>query len=179
MHFLALETDISKIKQAYCHEGECEVLFTRYHGLSFFFAILREIILTAVFFAVGVYGWMSDWPMEWLAGILFLCWFLFVLFNVVKAYIDWSYDFIYVTTDKIILVDQTSIFKREIKPLHMENVGSVSTETQMWGLFPFGKLRLHLKEGLGGDDLTLKYVPYANKVASQISAVITRYQREH
>lgn len=179
MKLLALETDINKIKQAYCHEGECEVLFTRYHGLSFLFAILREILITIILFGIGIVGWMNDWPMGWLSGILFLLWLLFVLYNIVKAYIDWLYDFIYVTTDKIILVDQTSIFHREIKPLHMENIGGVSTETQMWGLFPFGKLRVHLKEGLGGEDMTLKYVPYASKIASQISAVVTTYQREN
>ncbi|PIQ76116.1 hypothetical protein COU78_05970 [Candidatus Peregrinibacteria bacterium CG10_big_fil_rev_8_21_14_0_10_49_24] len=178
MQFLALETDINKIKQAYCHEGECEVLFTRYHGLSFLFAILREILITVVLFTIAIFGWMNDWPMGWLVGILFALWIIFVLFNVLKAYIDWAYDFIYVTTDKILIVDQTSLFRREIKPLHMENIGSVSTETQMWGIFPFGKLCVHLKEGLGGDDMTLKYVPYANKVASQISAAVTRYQRE-
>jgi hypothetical protein len=179
MKFLALETDINKIKQAYCHDGECEVHFTRYHGLSFFFAILREILITICLFALGIVGWVLDWPMGWLAWALFLFWLIFAFYNVIKAYIDWMYDFIFVTTDKIILVDQTSIFHREIHPIHLENVGSVSTETQLCGLFPFGKLCIRLKEGLGGDDLTLKFVPYAGKVASKISDVVTRYQREN
>jgi len=179
MRFLALETNIDKIKSAYCHDGECEVLFTRYHGLSFFFAILREIIITITFFTLGIIGWIYNWPMGWLAWVLFLLWFVLVVFNVAKAYIDWMYDFIFVTTDKIILVDQTSVFRREIHPIHLENIGSISTETQLWGLFPLGKLQIRLKEGLGGDDLTLKFVPYAGKVASKISDVVTRYQREH
>lgn len=177
MRFLALETDINKIKEAYCHDGECEILFTRYHGLSFFFAILREIILTIVLFGVGIAGWYFAWPMGWLAWSLFLLWLIFVFYNVVKAYIDWLYDFIFVTTDKIILVDQSSFFHREIHPIHLENVGSVSTETQLWGLFPFGKLIIHLKEGLG-DNLVLKFVPHAGKVSSKMSDVVTRYQRE-
>ena len=179
MRFLALETDINKIKQAYCHDGECEILFTRYHGLSFFFAILREIILTIVLFGLGIVGWFFEWPMGWLAWMLFLFWPFFVVFNVVKAYIDWMFDFIFVTTDKIILVDQTSFFRRQINPIHIENIGGVSIETQLWGLFPFGKLHIRLKEGLGGETIILKFVPYAGKVASQISDVVTRFQREH
>jgi len=82
-----------------------------------------------------------------------------------------------ITTDKILLVDQTSIFKREIKPIHLENVGGVSTETQFWDLFRFGALCLHLKEGLGGQSITKKYVPYAQRVAGILSDVVTAYQR--
>ncbi|PIR52551.1 hypothetical protein COU76_05855 [Candidatus Peregrinibacteria bacterium CG10_big_fil_rev_8_21_14_0_10_49_10] len=179
MRFLALETDVDKIKHAFCHTGECEVLFTRYHGFSFIFSILRDIIITLIFIGIGIAGYLFQWHMGWLGLTLFFLWMLFSGFHVVKAYIDWKFDFIFVTTDKIIIVDQTAFFRREIHPIHFENVGSVSTTTQLWGLFPLGQLSFRLKEGLGGGDITLSFVPNAGKVASQISDAVTRYQREH
>ncbi|KKW32576.1 MAG: hypothetical protein UY77_C0019G0025 [Candidatus Uhrbacteria bacterium GW2011_GWA2_53_10] len=179
MHIFALETDVNKIKQRFCHggEGEKEVFMTYYHGLSFFFAILREMLITTVLAALGVAGWIYQWPVWWTVWILASVWFVLVFFNIIKAYIDWAYDFILITTDKIILVDQTSFFKQEIKPIHLENVGAVSTRTQYWDIFPFGVVCIHLKEGLGGDRITKKYIPHASKVAGILSEVVTEYQR--
>jgi len=179
MRIFALETDISKIKARFCHAGEKEVLLTYYHGLSFLFAILREILITIVLLIIGIVGGIFGWPMMWTIGILFILWVVFVFFNVIKAYIDWAFDFILITTDKVILMDQTSIFKREIKPIHIENIGGVSTQTQFWDIFPFGAICIHLKEGLGGHSITKRYVPRAQKVASALSDIITAYQRKN
>jgi len=177
MKIFALETDIERIKSHYCQPGEREVLLTYYHGMSFFFAILREIFLSFIFIGIAFFSWFMGWPLLWIALALVSSWVLFVLFNVVRAYIDWTYDFILVTNDKVILVDQSSFFKQEVKPILIDNIGSVSTETQFFGLFPFGKITIHLKEGLGGDDIVKKYVPHAEDVTGKISAVVTDFQR--
>jgi len=150
---------------------------TYYHGLSFMFAIVREIFLTVALFGAGITAWAFNLPMVWVTGILMGLWFVFVFFNIIKAYIDWYYDFILVTTDKVILVDQTSIFKQEVMPIHIENIGGVSVFTQFWSIFPFGGICIHLKEGRGGEDISKKYVPRAQEVAGKISDVITCYQR--
>ena len=177
MRIFALETDTQKLKKQFLSEGEQEVLMTYYHSLSFFFASLREMILTILLVAIGVVATMWSAPLGWTVGIIFLLWFVFVFFNLLKAYIDWAYDFILVTTDKIIFVDQTSIFRQEIKPLNLENVGGVSVKTQYWSIFPFGIVSVHLKEGLGGDRIVKSYVPHAQEVAAKISEVVTKYQR--
>jgi len=177
MRIFALETDVNNIKKRFLSEGEQEVLLTYYHGLSFLFAILREIVLTVLLLVIGIVAGYFGAPLMWVIGILFFLWLVFVLFNLIRAYIDWAYDFILVTTDKVIFVDQTSFFRQEITPLNLENVGGVSTQTQFWNIFPFGIVRLHLKEGLGGQHIAKKYVPRAQEVAAKISEMVTRYQR--
>lgn len=177
MHIFALETDMNKIKDRYCGPGEPQLHLAYYHGMSFFFAILREIITTIIILGLVALVWYIQWPFWQSFGILFSLWFVFVFFNLVRAYIDWNYDFILLTTDNIIIVDQTSIFKQEIKPIHLENIGSVTTQTQFWGIFSFGKLQIHLKEGLGGDDITKRYIPHVDDLAGKISGAITMYQR--
>jgi len=181
MRIFALETDQRRIVHRFCHDhdGECVVLLSHYHVFSFLFSIARDIIVT-VFLIAGLIGlWITGpFPME--SGMLmlvFVLWFLFVFLHIVKAYLDWRFDLIIVTTDKIILVDQTSIFKQEIKPIHVENIGGVSTFTQFWNILGFGGMRIHLKEGLGGKDYVLKYVPHAEEVAGRVSDVVTRFQR--
>jgi hypothetical protein len=178
MKFFALETDIGKLKERFCSEDECEVHMTYYHALSFLFAVFREIVITIILFGVGIFAWIMGWPMMWVVAILAALWFLFVFFNLLKAYIDWRYDFILVTSDKVILVDQTSFLRHEIKPIHLENIGSVTTRTQYWNIFNFGIVKINLKEGEGGDIITLKYVPEAEDVAAKIADVTTTFQRQ-
>ncbi len=177
MRIFALETDTGKILRKFCHEGEQVLHETRYHGLSFFFAIMRDLGITILAFAGAAVAISYGLPVLWTLLIIFLLWFFFAFLNILKAYIDWVFDRIIITTDKIILIDQTSIFKHEIKPLHIENIGGISNRTQFWNVFPLGTLQIHLKEGMGGDDITLKYVPNAEEVASKMSDAITRYQR--
>jgi len=177
MRIFALETDVRKIKKEFLSPGEQEILMTYYHGLSCFFASIRQIIITMLLVTIGIAAAFWGAPVGWTIGILFVFWFFFVFFSLLKAYIDWAYDFILVTTDKIIFVDQTSFFRHEITPLNLENVGGVSTGTQFWNIFPFGTVSLHLKEGLGGDRIVKKYVPHAQEVAAKISEAVTKYQR--
>jgi hypothetical protein len=61
----------------------------------------------------------------------------------------------------------------------VENIGGISTFTQFWDIFPFGGMFIHLKEGLGGKDAVIKYVPNAQVMAGKISDVVTRYQRHN
>lgn len=177
MKIFALETDTEKLKRQCMSDGEQEVLMTYYHALSFLFASIREIFVTITIFLVGIAFWYFKAPMLWVTIILFFVWFFFVFFNLMKAWIDWRYDFILVTTDKLILVDQTSIFHQKINPIHLENIGSISAETQYMNLFGFGKIVVNLKEGEGGQSITLTFVPNADQVAAKISQTVTYYQR--
>lgn len=178
MHFFALETDIEKIKARFLCEGEeQEILTTRYHGLSFLFSSIRELFVTALIFAVGVAAWWFGAPMGYTVLILFAIWFFFVFYNLAKAWIDWRFDFVFITTDKIVVVDQTSIFRHKVNPIHIENVGSVTSETQFWDIFNCGIVRINLKEGEGNEKIILTYVPNAKEVASKVSDVVTRFQK--
>ncbi len=177
MRIFALETDTEKLKQQCLSEGEKVVLMTYYHALSFLFASIREIFTTIAVLTIGTTAWYFGAPMFWVFLGLTLVWFFFVFFNLMKAWIDWRYDFILVTTDKLVLVDQTSIFHQKINPIHLENIGSIASETQYANIFGFGKIVVNLKEGEGGQSLTLTYVPNADQVAAKISQTVTYYQR--
>ncbi len=177
MRIFALQTDANEVKKRFCHEGERVVYMTYFHGLSFFFAIIREILITLAFMTLAIFAIQFEWFLEWSLPVLAFLWLVLVALNVLKAYIDWFFDFIMVTTDKVIMLDQSSIFKQVVRPIHVENIGGISTATQFWDIFPFGELTINLKEGLGGDKITLKYVPRVREVAGAISEVVTRYQR--
>lgn len=177
MHIFALETDRSKILDRFCHEGECVIRMTYFHGMRFFLAILKEVGITAALLGIVATGAYFSWNMWWTSGIVGALWVGLAFFPMLKSYIDWYYDYIILTTDKVVLVDQTSLFKQEIKPIHIENIGSVATETQFLNLFNFGRIIINLKEGEGGQKIIKTYVPNAKEFAGLISDVVTKYQR--
>ena len=177
MRILALETDPEVIKNQCLSNGEEVVLMTYYHALSFFFATVREVFVTMFIFSIGIGLWFLEVPMLWVSGVLFTVWFFFIFFNFLSAWLDWRYEFILVTTDKLVLVDQTSLIRQKVNPIHLENIGSIASETQYGNIFGFGKIIINLKEGEGGGVIALKFVPNADQVAAKISSTVTYYQR--
>ncbi len=176
MRLFALETDTEKFKRQYLLEGERELLTIRFHGFKFFVEAFWTVVLALAIIATAVGAWylgMQGWLATALAGGALL---VFVFPRLLRAYIDWRYDFAFVTTDKAVLVDQSSLFRQRVTPVNLENFASVSTATQFWNLFPFGTLRFHLKSGLG-EDLVLPYTAHADKAAAQIANAVTEYQR--
>lgn len=181
MHILALDTDIDGIKRRFLSANEQEVLTVFRHGFSFFLQIILQIVLTIGLVTAGIVfnTWdIFPWniPPWWMVGIVALLWILLAFPTILKAFLDWKFDFIFVTTDKVVMANQSSLFHHRITPMSLENFASVTAASQFWNLFPFGSLNFQLKEGTG-EDMTMKYIPNADDVAAKISDTITQYER--
>lgn len=176
MRIFALETDREKLRRRFLSEGEREIRTISFHGFRFFLRMLWDIFwaIIVILFVLGVSS--VGLPLSWVAIAAGIPWFLFMFASLLKAYIDWRYDFILITTDKVIVVDQSSLFHQKVTPMNLENFASVSAETQFWNLFPFGILHFNLKEG-AGNGVKLRYIPHVHDAASVISDAITTFQR--
>ena len=176
MRIFALETNIEKLKKNFLSLEEREIRTVSFHWFRFFLNLLRNILLTIALvagaIAIGFSG-LSPW---WIIAAAWILWLFFIFPSLLRAYIDWRYDFLLLTGDKVIVVDQSSLFHKKITPINLENFASVSAETQFWNLFPFGILHFNLKEGTG-EGVNLRYIPAAQEVASVISDTITQFQR--
>ncbi len=177
MRIFALETDIRKIKERFLAHGEREIFTATPHVFRFLTAIIREVILTVAIVAVAslVY-YLGILSLGTLILVSVLMWFLLVSYGLLQAYLDWKFDFIFLTTDKLIIVDQSSLFRKSTTPINLENLGDVVAETQWLNLFDFGMIHFALKEGQG-PEIVLKYMPHADKLVAMISQQITLYQR--
>lgn len=176
MHLFALETDTEAFKKRYLYEGEQEVLTIYNHGFKFALAAIRLGFLTLFIVSLAVGAGVIGAPWFVTVPVALVLWLIGVGPRLLSAFLDWRYDFTFVTTDKVVLVDQSSLFRQRITPINLENFASVSTETQFWNVFPFGALRFHLKAGLG-EDLVLRYIPHADRVAAAIANAVTVFQR--
>jgi len=176
MKIFALETNIERAVKSFLSEGEQLLLVVRFHAAVFLFAVLRHLLLTLVLVGIATAAVLLSVPLWWAVGGFFLVWIFTVLIKVVTAYIDWKYDFLVVTNDKVVLVNQSSIFHVEVRQMHLENFASVTARTQFWNLFPFGIVCFDLKEGVG-QSICLTYIPDAAQVASQITNAVRRFQR--
>ena len=177
MQIFALETDINRIKDRFLAHGEQEIFTVTPHVFSFLVRIIWDVLLTALLLFVGIYSYEIGMVTGAVAlTFFFSAWFIFVFFSVVRAYVDWKYDFIFLTTDKLIIVDQMSLFRKSITPINLENLGDVVAQTQWLNLFNFGMIHFALKEG-SGPEIILKFMPEADKLVAKISEQITLYQR--
>lgn len=176
MRIFALETDIEKLKKGFCSTNEQELLTVRYHGFLFFARVLRQTLLFALLVGVCVGAYEVNIPGLWITGILLAGIVFAILPPLVVAYIDWKYDILIVTTEKIVMVNQSSVFHMSSRQMNMENFATVTAETQYWNLFGFGVLHFDLKEGVGRA-ITLRFVPDAEQTAARIADTITQFQR--
>lgn len=176
MRIFALETDIRRIVPQYLTGGEREVLIAYHHWLVFLVEVLRQ---SMVFLAVCLIGYVVQQlgvPSIWPAGLVAFVFLFWNLPRLIRSYIDWHYDVLLVTTDKIVLIDQSSIIRQRVTKMSLDNIASVTMETQWLNTFPFGCVRFNLKEGFGGE-FALQYIPNAATIVVKISDVITQFER--
>lgn len=180
MRFLALDTDIEGMKRRFLSVNEREILTVFRHGFFFFLSIIYQILLTIALIAAGIGLRAIDLPWEispgWIAATMVGAWLFLAFPTVLKSFLDWKFDCIFVTTEKVVIVDQSSLFHQKITPMNLENFASVTAATQFWNLFSFGTLHFQLKEGIG-EDITTKYIPQARDVAAKIADTVTQYHR--
>ena len=177
MKIFALETNIEDIKRDFLATGETEIFTVTPHVVLFLIRIMWDVVETIILVALGVYSYqMGILPASVAIGLFLLFWMLFVFFSILRAYIDWKYDFLFLTTDRLIIVDQMSLFRKSITPINLENLGDVVSQTQWLNIFNFGIIHFSLKEGKG-PEVILRFIPEADKLVAKISEQITLYQR--
>lgn len=177
MKIFALETNLSRVKDHFLANGEHEIFIVTPHVFSFLVRIVWDIGVTLLLLGLTTYAYRLNMVDAAVAGVFFgLVWFFFVFFSIVRAYIDWKYDFLLLTTDKLIIVDQMSLFRKSITPISLENLGDVVAQTQWLNLFHFGIIHFALREG-NGPEIILRFMPEADKLVAKIAEQITLYQR--
>ncbi len=177
MKIFALETNLERVKEHFLAEGEAEIFTVHPHVVSFVWHIAWEFFIAIFLLSACSYGYYIGFLSLTAAIVIFaLGSFFFVPLGLIEAYIDWKYDFILLTTDKLIIVDQMSLFRKSITPISLENLGDVVAKTQWLNLFRFGIISFALKEG-NGPDVILHFMPEAEKIVGKIAEQITLYQR--
>lgn len=177
MKIFALETNQDKFKQQLLAQGEQVILHVHYHGFLFFFRFLKYLFYTLLFLGIGYGGYVLNAPIGILAGALGFGWFIIVFMPLLRAMIDWWYDTLILTDQELVLVNQTSFFRREVRQMNLENLAAITDRTQFWNIFGFGIIAIDLKEGVG-ESLALKYIPRSHEVAAKISETVVNFKRK-
>jgi hypothetical protein len=102
-------------------------------------------------------------------------WFLFVFVGWIRAFIDWRYDFIFLTTEKLVIVDQTTIIRRTITSLTLDSIAQVNSHSQWLNLFGFGMLEIAQREGQI-KNFQLPYLPNVEQLSAFISDQIATFE---
>lgn len=184
MRFLALQTDVEVLKKQYIPAGESEIMTVRRHVIIFILdyiwkttvAITVAIILLIGFRSVGI-----SVELLLLANVLFLILILWYVYQMIKSFIAWRYNFLIVTSDKIIIINHHSFFHHKMSSIHLDTITSSKFESQFFGLIRCGRLHIHLNEQEGQGStivVTIAGIPAPDTVASAIEhAIVLKQQR--
>ncbi len=171
MRILALETNVEVLKKKYLAEGEQAVFVTHRHIFAFFIHLIWQalfsflMLLVFLFLAVqGLWGALA-------VTISFWVWFVFSLYCLFTAYVAWKCNFLIVTTQKVVLVHQQSLFHQQINPVPFTSISNTRVESQLFGFFHCGTLHLITRvTELGGQvtELAFPLLPKPEDVAAVI-----------
>lgn len=175
MRVLAIETNVGKLKRQFLNETEQEIITIPKHVFQFFMRFLQIVLILGLFLGamVGLTA-LGLPPVIAVPGVVAGCVIAGLLTLV--AYAEWRFDFILMTTDKMVVVD-SSFLRQTVMPINLEHVSSVTAQTRYANLFGFGTLHFLLKDEPARQRLDVDYVPHVAVVSARISDVITDFQR--
>lgn len=179
MRFLALDTDLRGLKRQFIVEGEEELLSSCRHWFAFAGPLLWIVPLSLLF--IGLWITATGMGMDLLTTTPFLyAWLIFALGMAIHGFIEWRYNALVVTTDKLVLIDHRFVFKQLIRPVPLEHIVTTQAGTQFLGIGNCGYVSLHLTEFSGGENrkLRLDRMPKPDVLAAAIeNARVLKSQR--
>ena len=172
MKFLALETNPRKLSEPFVVEGEKELLVTSHHFFLFFTRMILAGIITLLAIGLGVLA-ATFLPLL-VTTIWILVWGCYFLLQFLRHFVAWRYNFLIVTSDKIVLVEHRMFFHQAITPIHLTDIFSTAIESQYWGIVRCGSLRIAFKELAAGKrkELVVSHLPNPGGIAGIIDNAI-------
>lgn len=110
MRFLALQTNVEELKRRFVVEGEQEILTTAHHPFAFIVATIKKTGAFLFFLAVCIAGLfiLESAVTRGFMIALIAIGALFYAHGVLRSYIEWRYNFLVVTTQKLVVIQHKS-----------------------------------------------------------------------
>ncbi len=177
MRFFALQTDLGELKKQFILQNDQEILVTTRHGIVFFVSLLTATAVTVAVWAIlaTAFVFAGTATLRLLISVLVVVTAVYELYAILNAYIAWRYNILIVTTEKIVTINQSNLFHQNVQPIHLNNVRSATCESQFFGIWRCGILRINLQETIDNTtkEIVLPYIPQPDVVVSAIEQVIS------
>lgn len=176
MQILALETDVEVLKKKFLVEGEQAVLVTHKHWIVFIVNIWWQTIVTTLLLAGSVAMAVSDLLTLPLIASIVGIWGLLYAYYLLWAYVQWKYNFLIISTQKLVIVEQYAVVRQHINPLPFPRISNTRVESQFAGIFRCGILYLNMMvpERRGEYmELSIPYLPKPADIAAMIENGLT------
>jgi hypothetical protein len=175
MQIFALETNVDRLKAKLFSANEREIFTVRRHVVLFVLRTVWYVVLTMILVGVTAYILVAGFldPLI-LVPVFLLVWLVFVVVGWIRAFIDWQYDFIFLTNEKLVIVDQTTILRRSITSLSLDSIAQVNSHSQWLNVFGFGTLEIAQREGQT-ENFILPYLPDPDRLVTLISDQISSF----
>ncbi len=180
MRLLALETNVEKLKKQFIADGEEELFSTAKHIFSFLIPMLGVVPTTLAVIVAGIVIIDLTIIDAFVIVLLVYAWLFIALYLTVNAFIVWRFNYLFVTTEKIVIVHHHFFFNQKIHPIHLDNIASINTASQFLGIGHCGVLHINLKERKEGSSgvIIIPYLPTPDIIAGVIeNAIVLKKQR--
>jgi hypothetical protein len=183
MKFLALQTDVEVLKKQFIPEGEHEIMTVTRHPVIFVLDFIWKtaVFIIVIFFLSAAFAFFQNLANPFIFILFFVLLTLGYFYTIAVSYIAWRYNFLIITTDKIIIIDHYSFFRQKMNSVHLDMVLRSKFSTQFLGLFHCGTIYIHLDEKNEGSTRIVKVttVIAPDAVVGAIeSAIALKQQRE-
>ena len=182
MRFLALQTDIELLKKQFIPEGEHEIMTVARHPIIFIIDFFwKSFVAFALLVILAFVAPFFDSPAGRLTTVALIAFIMLgYLYELVVSYIAWRFNFLIVTSDKVVIINHRSFFHQRMNSLHIDDIRSSKCESQFFGIVRCGIVQINLEEKSGGSTkvTSIRYVPAPDLVASAIeNAIAMKHQR--
>ena len=182
MRFLALQTNVEVLKRQFIPQGEHELLTATRHPLFFLLAFLWNTIVALGFLIVM---WIASVYLEGMTsqiviGLVLAAGMLVYVLSVITTYIAWRFNYIIITSEKILIIKHRSFIHQNVDPIHLDNLASTKFESQYFGIVHCGIVHIALKEKATGStrQLIMPYIRNPDAVTSAIENAISLKQQK-
>lgn len=155
MKLFALEANIRALKRRFIAEGEEELLSTTRHSFAFFLPLFWIVPAAGAALVAWGAGVAAGLDLVVLTGVLYAV-LAGLFFAAVHAFIEWRYNVVVVTTEKIVVVDHRFLFSQSIRPIPLENIATTHAGSQYLGIGNCGYVTLHLTEMAQGQTAKIR-----------------------
>lgn len=179
MRFLALETDVNAFKKRFLVQDEEELLTARKHVFLMVIALFSILLISIAVIPLSIVLMTAGGTLEDAGIMLLALWIVVALMWMLKAYIDWKFDFLIITTEKILLIDHTAFLAQHVETIRMEFITQPRSASQFLGIGRCGVLHLQLRsmDNIPARHLAVPYLPAPDLIAGTVEKAIVMLQQ--
>jgi len=156
------------------------IFFVKIFKAIFIFGIAFLIVYMTFIYKQQIISFLTTnlyWKFETI--IIFLT-FSYIILKTLMLYIDWKFDNLILTDQRLIYIDQHFIFGRDIESIHLKDIVNIhiSNKGLLESILNYGKIIIQTGSAKT-DDITIKHIKNPSNIVKMIQNEQTKLKQSN